>query len=39
MNYQNIIKVQLENVIVPKFSDIEGDIDNYPYLLLGYFLE
>ena len=33
-NLQNIVEVKLENMIVPKFSDVEGEVDNYPFLLL-----
>ena len=34
ISFQNIIKVKLDNIILPKFSNIEGDLDNFPYLLL-----
>lgn len=34
ISFQNIIKVKLDNIILPKYSNIEGDLDNFPYLLL-----
>ncbi len=32
--FSNIIEIKLDNIILPKFSEVEGDLDNYPYLLL-----
>ena len=32
--FSNIISIELDNIIVPKFSNVEGNLDNYPYLLL-----
>lgn len=32
--YNNIIRIELLNVIVPKYSNYDGNLDNYPYLLL-----
>lgn len=33
-NLSNIIKISLDSIIIPKYSEIEGTIDNYPYLIL-----